>query len=303
MATSEFERIAQPYADEVYKLGPSLVPPTLYHYTDAAGLLGILTSGTIWLTDHRFLNDKSELEHTRSTVRELIDIKETASSDPLLQRLYNEIRVYGRIETPHDIHLFSLSEEHDDLSQWRGYARDGLGFTIGFCGPSLRKIAEPKDAEFSISKVEYDHDKQKALLERALGEFESLLLKKGGQPNAKLTQIIDDAAHCFDWLVDIRAVANKHSSFELEREWRLVSMVRKDDTDKDVKVRASGLRLVRYIDMSPRAPTELKLPIKRIGIGPGFVGGEVVNAVRALCRQTDYDHVDIYPADTPYRRV
>jgi len=300
---SAFEQTASSYADEVYKLGPTAVPPMLYHYTDAAGLLGMLNSGSIWLTDHRFLNDKSELEHTHGTLRELLASKEDQSPSTQAKKLYDAIRLYARTESSQDIHIFSLTEDPDDLSQWRGYAREGLGFTIGFCGLTLREIADPDDAEFSISKIEYDHAKQKSVLDQALTEFERLVTKEVKSKPTKEEEIIDDAASWFDWLVGVRAVANKHSSFRLEREWRLSSLVDKDDLDKDVKVRASGLRLVRYIEVAPRAQGESKLPIKRIGIGPGFVGSEVVDAVRALCKQTDYEHVEIYPADTPYRRI
>jgi len=143
---SAFEQTASSYADEVYKLGPTAVPPMLYHYTDAAGLLGMLNSGSIWLTDHRFLNDKSELEHTHGTLRELLASKEDQSPSTQAKKLYDAIRLYARTESSQDIHIFSLTEDPDDLSQWRGYAREGLGFTIGFCGLTLREIADPDDA-------------------------------------------------------------------------------------------------------------------------------------------------------------
>lgn len=35
--------------------------PTLWHYTDAAGLLGIIREGRIRLTNARYLNDEAEL--------------------------------------------------------------------------------------------------------------------------------------------------------------------------------------------------------------------------------------------------
>jgi len=36
------------------------VPELLYHYTDSAGLQGILESRTLWATDIRYLNDETE---------------------------------------------------------------------------------------------------------------------------------------------------------------------------------------------------------------------------------------------------
>jgi hypothetical protein len=40
-------------------------PPIIYHYTNDAGLRGILESGKLWLTDIFNLNDPSELSHAR----------------------------------------------------------------------------------------------------------------------------------------------------------------------------------------------------------------------------------------------
>ncbi len=39
-------------------------PTLLYHYTDVAGLIGICSSGALWGTNLRFMNDASELAHS-----------------------------------------------------------------------------------------------------------------------------------------------------------------------------------------------------------------------------------------------
>ena len=43
-----------------------------------------------------------------------------------------------------------------------------------------------------------------------------------------------------------------------------------------------------------------RLPIKEIGIGPGFAGKDQLPAVRALCKQYGYDP-EVYLASAPYR--
>src|ERR1700730_8235160 len=48
-------------------------PPTIYHYTNEAGLRGILESGMIWLTDIFDLNDPSELSHGFSQAVSIMD--------------------------------------------------------------------------------------------------------------------------------------------------------------------------------------------------------------------------------------
>jgi hypothetical protein len=52
--------ILDPFADKINSSPP---PDIIYHYTDDAGLRGILESGKLWFTDIFKLNDPSELRH------------------------------------------------------------------------------------------------------------------------------------------------------------------------------------------------------------------------------------------------
>src|SRR4051812_37374338 len=45
------------------RLNETPLPPKIYHYTDSAGLLGILASGRFRLTDIYGLNDPTEVLH------------------------------------------------------------------------------------------------------------------------------------------------------------------------------------------------------------------------------------------------
>src|SRR5947199_5333 len=47
-------------------------PAELFHYTDAAGLMGIVKTATIWGTDTRFLNDRTEFVHGRDICRRIL---------------------------------------------------------------------------------------------------------------------------------------------------------------------------------------------------------------------------------------
>jgi hypothetical protein len=48
-------------------------PDRIYHYTDAAGLLAIIQTKTIWATDLAFLNDSREFVHTVGLVSRLVE--------------------------------------------------------------------------------------------------------------------------------------------------------------------------------------------------------------------------------------
>ena len=63
-----------PNAQQQEVAGDSAKPEKLlYHYTDQTGLDGILSSGCMWATHFKFLNDSSEREHGFSVFSKAID--------------------------------------------------------------------------------------------------------------------------------------------------------------------------------------------------------------------------------------
>jgi hypothetical protein len=285
-----FFDVAKRWVDDAYVTKP----------TDAAGLAGMLREGVVWATDYRFLNDSSEIEHTRKITRDLISDKLFGSDDGHLKDLYQEAIRFQREEVfDYDVFVFSLSQEKDDLSQWRGYARDGMGFTVGFCGTSLNDATSSDDAMFSFFEIEYDHESQVEAMERAVAAFEKEALAMIKAESKDAAGIVKSAAKNMIWCSQQRAAVNKHQSFRGEREWRILSYVNAPTNSDEVRSRVSGQRLVNYTEL--RLGHENKLPILSIGIGPGFRSAEQEAAVRSLCRDTGYSP-DIYSADTPYRR-
>jgi hypothetical protein len=278
-------------------------PKILYHYTDSAGLLGMLQHNVIWTTEYRFLNDRSEIDHTQSMVREILDDRIAKNSDGDLSRFY--ARALHELSTPRDteqVFFFSLSEERDSLSQWRGYARDGCGFTLGFDLHVLANTAEDDAGVFGICRVEYDHDVQRRGMEAALDAIEKRLVTLiKGKTAAQIGALIVEAARSFEVIVWNRAVSNKHSSFESEKEWRLFYFTAKESLPH-VKVRSRGLALVPYVEFTAAelGGEDGKLPVVEVGIGPGFSDRSQALPVVSLCRQTGYD-MDHYFASAPYR--
>jgi hypothetical protein len=69
------------YAPDLF-YGPRGGEP-LFHYTDLAGLLGIVTNNDLWLTHSLYSNDAEELRHGRSVAREVLKKEiELAQVDP-----------------------------------------------------------------------------------------------------------------------------------------------------------------------------------------------------------------------------
>ena len=64
----------------------------IYHYTSSSGLLGILSSESLWFTDFSVLNDESEGNYIYSLVKDVLYSGEYSKeyiSSPLTSSTYN----------------------------------------------------------------------------------------------------------------------------------------------------------------------------------------------------------------------
>jgi hypothetical protein len=138
-------------------------PDRLYHYTDAAGLIGIVERQVLWATDAEFLNDAQELRFGRAEVHAALLSRASELSTGKARGDHPEYPEYpdalaytaasmmlGAAESiqpnaRHDeyfqvaVYVTCFCEEPDLLSQWRGYAAGG-GFAIGFSTSALTEL-------------------------------------------------------------------------------------------------------------------------------------------------------------------
>jgi hypothetical protein len=133
--------------------------PSIFHYTDTAGALGILSSQTLFASDSRYLNDSTEgalvdsllapilQNEIAATTRELIEAnllskkyyEELGSNADKLQvdALFRSIKTATNNVSPCFVVSFCRHQEGSEhfsnglLSQWRGYADRG-GFALEF---------------------------------------------------------------------------------------------------------------------------------------------------------------------------
>lgn len=210
---------------------------------------------------------------------------------------------------------FCLSENGDLLSQWRGYAEDGQGFSVGFSDEYLTELqdglgqGEPK---FNISKVRYqDQEHEDALAPILNGMDEIVKAGKLEIPENKLLALIQGEyqtppsrkpgdARSDLWFKAVEAAASvytlKNAAFSEEVEWRLLSYLRKyrDDT---AHYRAAGNRLVPYreIVLKPMATPA----IVDVYIGPKNITPEFV--VQKFLKQSGFDEVTVTRSAATYR--
>lgn len=119
---------------------------SIYHYTNWTGLLGILRSRTLWVSDSQYLNDPQELRYACGELLkhlESLKRREPVQTDSEQSRCADFTWIGTLLEKryPRDGAVNTYLEDspfvasfctHDDLlSMWRGYASGG-GFAIGF---------------------------------------------------------------------------------------------------------------------------------------------------------------------------
>ena len=297
---------------------PADMPDLLYHYTDAAGLAGMIQSGEIWMTDCRFCNDRYEVDAAMDNLVEQVSevIKET---NQVAAAAFDTACRKAREETL--CCILSLSARRDQLSQWRAYADDGMGFCVGFSLPRnkpglllqectympvggvVEPVALPTNAASLYATV-----------------VQAVLAASRGGPTRKateLTALMLGTQHLLMTTLFREAIRRKNHHFFEEKEWRLIATVARRPAPKDFRIgvrQRAGL-LVPYaaytgfLKQAASGPGGTgprqsgALPIREILIGPRQNRKQAERALRVLLETNGYDpaKINIEHFDCGYR--
>jgi len=310
---------------------PKRRPRILYHYTDAAALKGIVEGRQLWATHFEYTNDASEVELGIRLAIEYIDheieqhLKADASvtideylanpadgSDPsvaLLQVVQKTLDVW-RARDPkfYDFFFVCFSKRDDQLSQWRAYAADARGYSIGFACSGLervRPVGGQSEATIDLLRVVYGKDDQLALIRRTISATRRLLDEV--MPSLPLHMrkkcLVDFNMYLVACLIRL-AVHFKYHGFEEEDEWRLIvsakMMADLNESDVTVKTRACARGNVPYVELDLA-----EAPIRRIVIGPKAHAGESEDTldfgVKELFRSRGLPVPQVERSNIPYR--
>jgi len=191
----------------------------LFHYTTIRGLRGIVQTKQIWATDARFLNDWSEIDYVATVADRLIDIRRHTAPERIndLRELQNILTTWRRTHSrPGGIYVCSLSENGNQLSQWRGYCPNGGGVSIEFDSVELHTSMFPRG--IITVKISYEKSYQEQVVD---GLLDYLLY--GNVPDAYAgASRAESANEEFAQLLSFLAPALKHPGFAEEAEWRLI---------------------------------------------------------------------------------
>jgi hypothetical protein len=240
-------------AKEISKEGsnPPDGPDTLFHYTDAPGLIGILEHSTVWLSRAATLNDPRELSYGWGVARNFVaerwnDLAPRGATDSPTGLFYgNLVEVMkSNLRRPDKLGDFArldpfvacFCEAPDLLSQWNYYSRDG-GYCIGFerdrlisatlattPGSPAPPPSDPAEGPLELCPVIYQPDEQRRRIADAAKRFEELLVREvSGEKQGHWSAGAGAAAICFAIAIGTLACRMKAEGFSGEKEWRLIT--------------------------------------------------------------------------------
>jgi hypothetical protein len=274
-------------------------PPVLYHYTTQAGLLGILQSDSVWATKIHYLNDASEyqlaLDIADSVLQGLLKGERNAKKRRKITSLLSNLRMIGRM----NVCVCSFSAQRDLLSQWRAYAGDATGYSMGFRTTHIQEQA--KEQSFVLERCIYEELQQRELVEQIVAgsleqDFNTIPAKVDpARPNTVVALPVGgDFAMRFARLAPVI----KSNAFYEEAEWRLVSDAGMNFDQ--MFCRPGRSMLIPYYPFSLGSSIEAYLESVTVGPTPHPTLAE--GAVLALlARSGAASTVKIHVSKVPYR--
>jgi hypothetical protein len=276
-------------------------PDLLFHYTDAAGLQGMLETGNIWATNARFLNDTKEGELPFEEM--LGELKRAYAAAPAMtplmaQHLSETEQRGGGLP----IYVASFSRKGDALSQWRGYGGATQGYTIAFRRDELEDAALA--GGFELRKCKYDDGDLRMLAEAFVTRS---LTEMGGFPRHE--DEMRDMARTLHGQMAAFAAHYKHAAFNEEHEERVVHRIVLDPRPPVVQFRTGRRGLIPYREVrlphisvldEQGQPAASVMSVAAIGVGPGWTKA-TIEAVEMLCEQNRVKlDFGIYKSTAPY---
>lgn len=247
-----FDRIMKPESGVPY-----------YHYCNSSSFLAILEGGGLRFSDANMMNDGSEGRYgyalfERAAGQLLDEVGSHQDLEGLTPAFFDKIDEWL---SPKQLYshpvICCFSRRPDVLSQWRAYADNGEGWSIGFCGDALNAMPA------TMLDVVYDPDQQMKEVRNHLAAMYILWRDQthdDGGDLATNARLLASFLHAY-----------KDPSFREEDEVRLLHELRVDLDDSGwtlsdeggtadghqvggtaVRYRAAGSSIVAYVDLAFR---------------------------------------------------
>jgi len=280
----------------------------VYHYTDLAGLVGMVGSGVLWATSLSSLNDTSELAYGLKIVREEWAACERQGLPDRAGEFINQVlEVVASDDDRANVFAFSASAKDDLLNQWAHYGGTD-GFELAISTKRKFEVLGREPAVVDPERIpvltngwgavlyrpKRQRENARRLLERALHEFNRYERFYGSGTAEHLgAAAVWQGAH-----IKTQAALWKDPAFYAEKEVRYVTAL----TDAEApRFRASGSSEIPYVELRPKGEVAEGLPflIGQVRLGPE-VDAQTESDVRSLLAANGLETLDVWRSKIPY---
>lgn len=256
----------------------------IYHYTDVAGLIGIITSGCIWATHVGRLNDSSENRYGHELVVNHVRANLPNSTKPLIEKALSTFR-------SGDAYVACYSTERNLLSQWRNYTGDRVGYSLGF---ETGQMATVNDKMPILEQVIYRDDIAKSVLDSLLRKVDEYFgCNSFGEIEVGYMSGMVGAT------LNIVACILKHRSFEGEHEYRQIYQPGRTSLVLNTEFRNGQFGLTPFVKIE--FLEQNRLPLRTVTVGPCRDPEAESNALKMLLSRNGYEKVQVLQSGIPLR--
>jgi hypothetical protein len=300
--------------------GPGRYDASAWHYTNAAGLTGIINGGVLWACSTSGLNDSEEVFFGIEALSRLWDrVKPALVDGAPTKELDTWLADIARRAATREVLVVCACADGNSLLHWQTYARIDEGYAIEFSPTAEFKLqgteATPdlfqpddvpaifwRDVTYGEKDPKWDWqywDPTRRLIEGALDAFSS----------ARAGRVTDESLmlDLLDRQYLALVYAYKHGGFEPEHEKRLIVVKPPFDgftTDRATRYGPAQRALLVPVEQSdPEAYSvrgTCQLPILSVQLAPRNPKGDE-ERVRALLENAGYPSVPVHRSGTPIR--
>lgn len=265
------------------------VGKSLWHYTSADGLMGIMKQRSIWLSSIFHMNDRTEMFHAFFEFRRRALLLCQRTRQGKHHYFFDYLFSRGMYEHAFMTFVACFSSRGNLLSQWRAYGGSGDRFCLQFSGEKLLDVVRcsicgsiiedsmtiDDDIIFGFVEVLYDDQIKIQIMDFFLERFVEFLninnFDMGNQNTIEALELYTSVM-----LIHFGIMFKDHHFIE-EAEWRIYCLARNDPNTKNyvqgraVKFRNGPYGLTPYFDMrfGPRDQEGVyPLPIEEVMLGP-----------------------------------
>jgi hypothetical protein len=267
----------------------------LHHYTDLEGLQGILKTRSLRFGHINTLNDPQEIKHGQQVVFDQLNHAIDQEDDQWIRHFLSQVRamVTGSTRDLHHGFVACFCEDGGLLSQWRGYADRGGGYSLGFeisentslapCGINERK-------PLFLRKVIYSPITQNMVVGDYLNAIRQAA--ESVQPRGDLGDASIMAIQAANPLIDM-VYCFKNPAFSEEKEWRMIRATMENQEPENVEFRSvdSRLRPFRPMHVFDSVGDSRVIPLREVHFGPSLDPSSTAPAIKLLMRtESSKDH-------------